>query len=126
MGKYGWVAGVIVGLVFCFNIAGCAVHQRIKTAERGSTEMVGLSKAELLSCAGVPVRSEKVDDLEFLTYSSGGTRGFFCRSGRYCDVTFTLQNNVVQKVSYAGNTGGYFTEKEQCAYAIAPCLKKEK
>lgn len=125
MRKYGWMAGLIVCLVLCFSAAGCSVHKRVNMAERGLSELVGLSKAELLSCAGVPVRSEKVDDFEFLTYTSGGTRGFFCRSGRYCEVTFTLQNNVVEKVSYAGNTGGYFTEKEQCAYVIAPCLKKE-
>jgi hypothetical protein len=125
MRKIGWMAGLIAGLVLCFGTTGCAVHKRMKMAEKGTSELVGLSKTDLMSCAGVPVRSEKVDDLEFFTYTSGGTGGFFCQSGRYCEVTFTLQNNVVKKVSYSGNTGGYFSEGEQCAYAIAPCLKKE-
>ncbi len=123
MQKHKWVIGMIIGLALCIGSTGCSKYKRVKMAERAPSELVGLSKVDLLSCAGVPVRSEKIDDLEFLTYSSGGTRGFFCRSGRYCEVTFTLQNNVVEKVTYAGNTGGRFSQGEQCAYVIAPCLK---
>ncbi len=125
MKKHSWIVGVVIGLVLCIGTTGCSVHKRVKMAERAPSELVGLSKADLLSCAGVPVRSEKVDDLEFLTYKSGGTRGFFCRSGRYCEVTFTLQNSIVEKVTYTGNTGGRFSQGEQCAYAIASCLQSK-
>jgi hypothetical protein len=113
-------------LTLCVFISGCAVHKRMEIAESAKTELVGLSKKDLLSCAGVPTRSDKVDDMEFLTYGSDATGiGFFHRSKRYCEVTFTLKNGVVEKVSYSGNTGGRFTEDEQCAYVIKSCMNEE-
>ncbi|MFH2066288.1 MAG: hypothetical protein ABIK15_13895 [Pseudomonadota bacterium] len=123
MQKHRWIIILMVSLAMCIVATGCSIRQRVKMAERAPSELVGLAKTDLLSCAGVPVRSEKIDDFEFLTYTSGNTREFFCRSGRYCEVTFTLKNNIVEKVTYAGNTGGPFSQGEQCAYVIAPCLK---
>jgi hypothetical protein len=126
MQKRKWIVMVMISMTLFFVTTGCSIHQRVKMAERAPSELVGLAKTDLLSCAGVPARSEKIDDLEFLTYTTGGTSGFFCHSGRYCEVTFTLKNSIVEKVTYAGNTGGPFSEGEQCAYVIAPCLKDKK
>ena len=113
----------ILGLFAC--VSGCAVHKRMKMAETAKSELVGLSKTDLLSCAGVPIRSEKINDMEFLTYVSDATGiGFFHRSKRYCEVTFTLKDGVVEKVSYSGNTGGRFTKDEQCAYVIVSCIER--
>lgn len=124
--KQKWIMGLFTVLVLSAFTSGCAVHKRAKMAERAPSELVGLSKIDLLSCAGVPVRSEKIDNMEFLTYvGSGDSKGIFHRRQHYCEVTFTLRDGVVQKVTYAGNTGGYFTKGEQCAYVIAPCLKGE-
>lgn len=124
--KQKWIMGLLAVLALSAFTSGCAVHKRTKMAERASSELIGLSKIDLLSCAGVPVRSEQIDNMEFLTYVGGGdVKGFFHRMHHYCEVTFTLKDGVVQKVTYAGNTGGYFTKGEQCAYVIAPCLKEE-
>ena len=121
MKKNKWILWMVVGLAVCVWAAGCSVHKRVKQAEVASSEMIGLSKKELLSCAGVPVRMQKIEDSEFLTYTTGGKRGW---GGRYCEVTFTLKNDIVEKISYGGNTGGRFTQGEQCAYVVAPCLRK--
>ena len=124
--KQKWILCLVVGLVLSAFTLGCAARHRAKMAERGPLELAGLSKVDLLSCAGVPVRSEKIDNMEFLTYVGGGdTRGWLHRMHHYCEVTFTLRDGVVKKVTYAGNTGGRFTKGEQCAYVIAPCLKEE-
>ncbi len=124
--KQKWMTGLLVGLAVMVLISGCAAHKRAKMAERAPSELAGISKIDLLSCAGVPVRSEKIDNMEFLTYvGSGDDKGVFHRSHYYCEVTFTLRDGVVQKISYAGNTGGHFAKGEQCAYVIAPCLKED-
>jgi hypothetical protein len=124
--KQKWIMGLLAVLALSAFISGCAAHQRAKMAERAPSELTGLSKVDLLSCAGVPVRSEKIDNMEFLTYVGGGdVKGLFHRRHHYCEVTFTLRDGVVQKVTYAGNTGGRFTRGEQCAYVVAPCLKEE-
>jgi len=124
--KQKCLMGLLAVLALSAFTSGCAVHQRVKMAERAPSELAGLSKVDLLSCAGVPVRSEKIDNMEFLTYAGGGdVKGWFHRRHHYCEVTFTLQDGVVQNVTYAGNTGGRFTKGEQCAYVIAPCMKEE-
>lgn len=117
---------LILALTLCAFSSGCAVFKRAEMAEAAQVDLVGFSKTELLSCAGVPVRSEKVDDMEFLTYVSDATGiGFFHRRKRYCEATFTLRNGIVEKVSYSGNTGGRFTEGEQCAYIISSCMSED-
>ena len=116
----------VLALTLCAFSSGCAVFKRAEKAEAAKIELVGFSKTELLSCAGVPVRSEKVGDMEFLTYVSDATGiGFFHRRKRYCEVTFTLRNGIVEKVSYSGNTGGTFTEGEQCAYVVTSCMGED-
>lgn len=58
---------LIVGAISLCLLSGGASAHRSQVATRGQTELIGMSKKELLSCAGVPVRQERVDDLEFLT-----------------------------------------------------------
>jgi hypothetical protein len=114
-----WIVWVAIVLAVGMVSTGCSVHKRVKQSETASSELIGLSKKELLSCAGVPLRMQKIDGVEFLTYTTNRS-GW---GGRYCEVTFTLKNDIVEKISYAGNTGGRYTQGEQCAYVVAPCLR---
>jgi hypothetical protein len=61
----------IFSIALFLSISGC-VFQRAQIASRAQSELVGLSKKDLLSCAGVPLRQEQVDDFEFLTFAGGG------------------------------------------------------
>lgn len=120
MKRNKWIVWAVICLTACMGSAGCSVYKRVKQSETASSELIGLSKTDLLSCAGVPVRTQKINDLEFLTYTTGRSRGW---SDRYCEVTFTIKNDVVEKLSYSGNTGSRFSQGEQCAYIVAPCLR---
>ena len=53
-------------------LAGCAAHHRAETARRAQTDLVGYTKAQILSCAGAPTRSERSQDIEVMTYVGGG------------------------------------------------------
>ena len=124
-------------VMFCFFLvlSGC-VFQRARTAQSAKSALVGLTKDELLSCAGVPTRSERVNGREYLTYVGGGdSRGsivsrrdgsdrvsVYSTQQRYCEATFILKDGVVQKVFYRGRTGGLLTEGEQCAFIVEGCL----
>jgi len=121
-------------------LSGCASSKfgRSDLAKRAKVELVGKSKTEILMCAGVPMRSQQVDNMEFITYFSGGDShgyaaggagssaggGAFSVKKRYCEVTFILKNGVVEKVNYTGRTGGWATEGEQCAFVLQNCLPK--
>jgi len=128
---------IVVALAVALLVAGCT-FQRAAISSRAQIELVGMSKIELLSCAGVPIRQEQMDNIEFLTYSSGGDSVGTAvatstspstaiatgkRTHRYCEVTFVLNNGVVQKVNYQGRTGGLLTKGEQCAFIVENCLK---
>ena len=53
-------------------VAGCASF-RAADVNRAKTELVGLTRAELFGCAGVPTRSAIEGSLECLVYNSAGS-----------------------------------------------------
>lgn len=116
-------------------LAGCA-NPQAEQALSAQSALVGMPKAALLSCAGVPARSAALDNLDYFTYHSdrivsypGSAFGFY--GGGYpwgypayygsdiqsysCDATFTLRNGVVEKLVYSGNLS-------QCHTIIGNCL----
>lgn len=86
--------------------------------------MLGMSKIDLLQCAGVPDRVQKMEGMEFLAYDS---RSVYGGNGnvhtRHCEATFVLVDDAVMKISYTGSTGGLLTKDHQCAYIIQNCLQ---
>ena len=117
-----YIKTIVVSLIVLATAAGCSHARRTERAElaqRAKTELIGLSKTELLTCAGVPVRSTTEGDLEFMSYgSSYGWRGS-------CVVTFVLRDGAVETISYSGRTGRSSQNGEQCAYAVANCLASQ-
>jgi len=130
----------LVLLVVATLLAGCASTKfsRADLAERAKVELIGKSKKDILICAGAPVRSQQAENMEFMTYYSGGDSNAYVVGGadsstgggavsvkkRYCEVTFVLRDGMVEKVNYAGRTGGLITEGEQCAFVLQNCLPK--
>jgi len=125
---------VSIAIVSIASLSGCK-YNRVKTAQAAKTELIGMSKGELLSCAGVPDRTMSSNGTEFLSYRSGGETSYSANtfygyntttlinsSRRYCDITIALENDKIQKVSYSGKTGGLLTQGEQCAYVLENCV----
>jgi len=117
------------------TLSGCVAQQRAETAKRAQTELVGISKADLLACAGAPVRSASSGDTEVMTYVGGGDSiivgggaastaggGVATVQRRYCEVSFVLRSGRVEKINYAGRTGGLVTGGEQCAFVVQNCV----
>jgi|SaaInlV_200m_DNA_5_1039737.scaffolds.fasta_scaffold09453_1 hypothetical protein len=125
---------VSVAIISIASLSGCK-YNRVKTAQAAKTELIGMSKGELLSCAGVPDKTMSSNGVEFLSYRSGGETSFSANtfygyntttlinsSYKFCDITIALKNDKVQKVSYSGKTGGLLTQGEQCAYVLENCV----
>jgi hypothetical protein len=111
---------IVVSLIILFTVGGCSHARRADRAElaqRAKMELVGLSKTELLTCAGVPLRSAIEDEQEFMSYG-GSSYGW----GNSCVVTFVLKDGAVKTISYSGRTGRRSQNGEQCAYTVANCL----
>ena len=114
-------------------------HAWANTANNARSNMIGMSKTDLLSCAGVPVRQAQSSGLEFLTYAGGGdslntgvvtgtssnTAVVIGKSARkYCEATMVLKDGFIQRVNYQGRTGGLLTQGEQCAFIVENCARK--
>lgn len=130
---------VIIGAA----LASCADSPRAELARQAQTALVGMPKANLLSCAGAPVRQATAAGREYYTYVRGSSYGggpstsigigggsggvglglglgfplFGGGSGGYCEATFVLQNGVVQQVNYPA--GGSLPE---CGGIVQNCM----
>jgi len=73
---------ILIFILCFFAMTGCNnKFTRANVAERGKVELVGKSKIDILSCAGAPARSEKVENMEFLTYYGGGDSDAYVAGG---------------------------------------------
>jgi hypothetical protein len=128
------ILAVFLISVSILSMSGCK-YNRVKVAEKAKIELIGMSKNELLSCAGVPDKAISSNDIEFLSYRSGGETSYSANTfygyntttlinsrTRFCDITITLKNDTVQSVKYSGKTGGLLTKGEQCAYVLENCV----
>jgi hypothetical protein len=94
-------------------------------------ELVGLSRAQVIACAGKPDSSVTKGDAESLTYSAssgetamtvGGRGALLENAPRSCKVVFGLRRGYVEGVEYVGaRTGGLLTPGEECLPIVRKC-----
>ena len=119
--------------LLALGLGSCSVD-RDKTAEQAETRLVGMSRADLYRCAGLPHREATVDGVTFATYDNqlstsnaltlpfiGG--GLTQGNNNYCRTTFTLEKGAVSSVNYAGATGPFYAAHEQCSYTVQACVR---
>lgn len=127
--------GVVLGAALV--LAGCA-NPRSEAAARAGTELIGIPKEMLYSCAGVPDREQQVGDRERITYVRGSTythvevdnddiviggRRLFRpqttvhRQNFQCEATFTLHDGVVEKLDYSEGR-----DLELCGTIVETCV----
>jgi len=109
-------------------LSGCGPTKfgRSSIAEDAQTHMIGLSKQDVLSCAGIPTRTMRSEGVEYLLYSHREQRGDDGDTyTRNCDVTIALDSGRVSKVSYRGRTGGWVTQGEACYYVVKDCVQAD-
>ena len=94
-------------------------------------DVIGLSRAQVLACAGKPERTVVSGETESFSYSasSGETTlmiggGSVLSNVRHaCNVTYVLRRGYVEDVVYTGaRTGGTTTPDAECAPVVKKCL----
>jgi hypothetical protein len=125
--------------IFPAVLASCAM-QRAQIATDAKTQMVGLSKEQVLACMGPPAAKASEGATEVWSYNSGnghtavstfatGGRGYGSGFGvaeqRFCTVNVTMNSTRVTSVNYVGPTGGLLTQGEQCAFALQNCVQPQ-
>lgn len=129
---------VILTVLGAVALAGCA-FERAEIADMARTQMVGMSKEQVLACMGPPssrMAEGKTDvwgyhsgngrtDVDVASQSAGGmVMGSAVASVRFCSVQVVMVGGRVVRVNYAGPTGGLLTPGEQCAFAVGNCVRQ--
>ena len=122
------ISMLLSGCMSMDSFLGSLSFGRASAAERAKSALIGRTRGQILSCAGVPDRTITEGDTEYFTYTrDGGTRtvdvyGTKVTKQRNCQVTIEFREGVVFRVIYSGSTGGLLTKGEQCGYIVSNCL----
>lgn len=118
-------------------LAGCDTIDS-HTARQAQTELVGTSKENLYSCAGLPNRSLVIGATEYASYdyqpyTAGGLSatlplvgGISFGATGNCHATAKVTNDHVTEIDYAGDTGSVLGHVANCASIFSHCLSGAK
>jgi outer membrane protein assembly factor BamE (lipoprotein component of BamABCDE complex) len=124
-------------VITALGLAGCAI-QRAQLANDAQSEMVGMTKEQVLSCMGPPANKAAEGATEVWSYPSGNGQtsvstfatgggrfasGFGVAEQRFCTINVTMNGGRVSRMNYVGPTGGLLTQGEQCAFAVQNCVQ---
>lgn len=134
----------LMSAAVALTLAGCASGPAGEVATRAQSQMVGMPKARLLSCAGVPARQAEASGNEYFTYVQrpsyagggpstsigvgGGSGGvgvglgfglplFSSGGDSGCEATFTISGGVVQRLTYPAGS-----HLPSCAAIVENCV----
>jgi hypothetical protein len=119
-------------------VASCG-YEDSRMAHQAQINMVGMTAADLQSCAGVPDKAKKIDDrTEIFTYSlkndsvggvevslpviGGGYR--IGSSGSSCHAHVRMTDNRVASIFYSGNNDQPIGQDGVCAPIIRGCMRR--
>ena len=119
-------------------ICGCA-YQDAQTATTAERSLIGMSKADLDLCAGLPTKSERIDNsTEMRSYERNETTntglnltfpviggGMNIGNGGYCHATFKMVDGQVAALAYAGDTVVAGAEGAICAPIVRTCVRHQ-
>jgi hypothetical protein len=125
--------------VLLLSLAAGCTWGRSQDAKEARTKLVGMSRSELVSCAGKPKTAIRDGDREYLAYFAGSPDYDLVLGVKpnevqkitgtarpvNCKVRFMLRGGNVESVSYTGNTGGILTRDSACASIVRRCLPPE-
>ena len=130
-----------LSLFVAVSVTGCVSHEN-STSGRAKTSMIGMSREQVLQCAGVPQGTMKVGDTEVWKYAGeGGMSAHLGSNGNIdgetalCQVAVLFQGDEAKDVRFASNNTGLLKGRSMfnaimgeqypvCARIIAPCASQ--
>jgi len=130
---------VLVFSSFLFTVlVGCSTNKigRQMISSDAQTAMVGMSRQQLLRCAGAPQFSQRDEqsDFETMTFIGGSYTSYSVNQvnstynpvlvsgkSRNCNVVVNLEEGRIISVDYKGN-GSLLAPHELCAQVVEACI----
>ena len=108
-------------------------------AERAQTELIGMRRTGLVSCAGSPSETKQENGAEILFYRASLDRTVAIDTlrtagsptpsdsmqtySRYCEARFTLVNGTVTAITMSGRSGAGREDQSVCGTVLQRCLR---
>ena len=106
--------------------SSCTPGQAVlsRKAHNARENLVGISRADVLSCAGKPGDIKKTGSWETLSYVSGEPA--LGSDHTRCVVSFTLVRGYVETIAYLSPNGNLIGRSiPECLDVVGPCLPPE-
>lgn len=118
---------IAIVVISIFSLSACAKAHNTDMANQAKVDLVGMSKLALYECAGVPLKKENVEGVEFISYVSKKLKsGDGTIKQDLCEATFTVKDGRVSKLTYISNEGlldrkfGFISR--ECYRIVKGCL----
>jgi hypothetical protein len=123
-------------LLLATLLGACATGEA-RTAGEARNQLVGLSRTDLMMCAGFPTKTEQVGPQhELMTYERDTKDGggvnlalpviggvSYTGQGGYCHATFEIVDGAVARLGYAGDNDQPGAPNATCAPLVRDCLR---
>jgi hypothetical protein len=107
-------------IVIGFVLSACAI-QRSQIANDARSDMIGLSKEQVLACMGPPLNQYAKGTAEVWSYNSENNVTPTGDANGFCTINVKMWGGRVGAVDYLGLSGGLITFNEACAFAVQKC-----
>jgi hypothetical protein len=108
-------------LVVSAVLIGCSVPKEMRRAHLAREDLTGMSRAELVSCAGQPLDVQHAGSWEYWIYVS--PEQTLKPENTRCVATFMARNGYVESLDYANPSGGLIKDSiTECLSIVDKCL----
>jgi len=97
--------------------AGCEAAERARFAQNARGDLLGLTRDDLIACAGEPFRVTRIGDREMMTYIADQVED----ASKGCVGTFVLRRNLVERLDFTSPAGRLPKSWSVCADIVADC-----
>jgi len=107
-------------IIAAFGVLTACVGPVVDETQSARTQMVGMSKADLVACAGPPTAEHYSAAMQKMTYVRSEGQG---KAERSCRADFAVYRDHVAHVSYVGLVHTKDGPASPCVNIVSACLK---
>ena len=124
----GEMKKIIVLSLCCLTMLSCGIAKKDRV-DQAQSELVGMSRRDLLSCAGRPAKKERLGNREIFSYAGKAapnqpsSAAGSSPSQESCEVFFTLENEIVKSVECKGQFSSKLAKEQSCLSVLDNCIR---
>ncbi len=116
------VSAVLIAAFVSVSFSACAVAQARRRVDIARLDLVGISRATLIDCAGNPDWAEERGERETVSYVIENPESEKHKRASTCVASFQLRRGYVEHLYYETLAGRMVDGREACLPIVDGCL----